>query len=124
VAYSTPQAAYEQIIAAFNATTQGKKITFTQSYGASGDQSRAVVAGLDADYVAFSLEPDVTRLVKEKIVADDWNSDSTKQCHRLGRSARRAQGQPEAHHWVADLTKPGIEVITATRSRPVVLVGT
>ncbi|MGZ4793919.1 MAG: hypothetical protein ACXWBO_18855, partial [Ilumatobacteraceae bacterium] len=48
VAYSTPQAAYEQIISAFNATTQGKKITFTQSYGASGDQSRAVVAGLDA----------------------------------------------------------------------------
>ena len=55
VAYSTPQAAYEQIIKAFNATTQGKNITFTQSYGASGDQSRAVVAGLSADYVAFSL---------------------------------------------------------------------
>ena len=30
-----------------------------------GDQSRAVVSGLEADYVGFSLEPDVTRLVKE-----------------------------------------------------------
>src|SRR5207342_965179 len=30
VAYSTPQAAYEQIIEAFNKTTQGKNITFTQ----------------------------------------------------------------------------------------------
>ena len=75
VAYSTPQAAYEEIIKAFNATTQGKNITFTQSYGASGDQSRAVVAGLDADYVAFSLEPDVTRLVKANLVAADWNKD-------------------------------------------------
>src|SRR5215216_676547 len=65
VAYSTPQSAYEKIIKAFQATPEGTNITFTQSYGSSGDQSRAVVAGLDADIVAFSLEPDMTRLVKE-----------------------------------------------------------
>src|SRR4051794_5836765 len=42
VAYSTPQAAYDEIIKAFKATSQGKNITFTESFGASGDQSRAV----------------------------------------------------------------------------------
>ena len=71
VAYSTPQAAYEQIIAAFQKTDAGKNITFSQSYGASGDQSRAVLSGLNADVVAFSLEPDITRLVKKGLVAKD-----------------------------------------------------
>ena len=55
VAYSTPQAAYTQLIKAFQATPAGKDVTFKQSYGASGDQSRAVASGLDADVVAFSL---------------------------------------------------------------------
>src|SRR5271167_3267250 len=60
VAYSTPQAAYAALIPAFQATTAGKGISFTQSYGASGDQSRQVLAGQTANVVNFSLEPDVT----------------------------------------------------------------
>ena len=67
VAYSTPQAAYEKIIAAFQKTDAGKNVKFTQSYGASGDQSRAVAAGLPADFVEFSLETDMTRLVDRRI---------------------------------------------------------
>src|SRR5690242_13903025 len=55
VAYSTPQAAYEKIIKAFQATPAGKDVEFQQSYGASGDQSRAVASGLAADVVEFSL---------------------------------------------------------------------
>src|SRR5829696_2626414 len=65
VAYSTPQEAYEEIIPAFQKTSAGKNVDFEQSYAASGEQSRAVEAGLPADVVAFSLEPDVTRLVDE-----------------------------------------------------------
>ena len=72
VAYSTPQAAYDQIIKAFQATPQGRDITFTESFGASGDQSRAVEAGLAADVVAFSLEPDIGRLVKAGLVSSSW----------------------------------------------------
>ncbi len=78
VAYSIPQPAYEKVIAAFQATEAGKNVTFTQSYGASGDQSRAVESGLTADIVAFSLETDMTRLVKDGIVAPDWNAGPTK----------------------------------------------
>lgn len=78
VAYSTPQAAYTQIIATFQKTAAGKNITFSTSYGASGDQSRAVDAGQPADVVAFSLAPDITRLVKDGLVAKDWDQDKYK----------------------------------------------
>src|SRR5712691_6461157 len=74
VAYSTPKEAYAAIIPAFQKTAAGKGVTFDRSYGASGDQSRAVASGLSADVVAFSLSPDVNRLVKSGQVAADWNA--------------------------------------------------
>src|SRR3954466_10805367 len=74
VSYSTPQAAFDKIIKAFQKTDAGKNVEFTQSYGASGDQSRAVAAGLPADVVEFSLAPDMDRLVKANVVADTWSS--------------------------------------------------
>ncbi|MEZ0074614.1 sulfate ABC transporter substrate-binding protein [Planotetraspora sp. GP83] len=113
VAYSTPQAAYKDIIAAFQKTPEGKNITFTQSYGASGDQSRAVAAGLKADIVEFSLEPDITRLVKAGIVADDWNKNATKGF--LTKSVvviGTRKGNPKGIKTWDDLIKPGTEVIT------------
>jgi sulfate/thiosulfate transport system substrate-binding protein len=73
VAYSTPREAYEAVIPQFQATPAGKDVTFEQSYGSSGEQSRAVEAGLAADVVAFSLEPDMSRLVDSGQVAPDWN---------------------------------------------------
>jgi len=75
VAYSTPQEAYEEIIPAFNETPEGEGVSFEQSYGASGDQANAILSGLDADIAALSLEPDVTKLVDEELVAPDWNKD-------------------------------------------------
>jgi len=72
VAYSTPKEVYERLIPAFQATEAGTGVTFEQSYGASGEQSRNVEAGLAADYVAFSLAPDVDRLVKAGLVDADW----------------------------------------------------
>src|ERR1700710_537372 len=67
VAYSTPKEAYEAIIPAFAKTPAGAGVTFSQSYGASGDQAKAIIAGLPADVAALSLEPDVTKLVKAKL---------------------------------------------------------
>src|SRR5215510_12681652 len=76
VAYSTPREAYAKLIPMFQATPQGKDVSFTQSYGASGDQARAVQAGLNADIVALSLGPDVDQLVKAGLVAPTWNRQS------------------------------------------------
>jgi sulfate transport system substrate-binding protein len=50
-------------------------VTFEQSYGSSGEQSRAVASGLPADVVALSLAPDVERLVEAGLVAEDWADD-------------------------------------------------
>ena len=113
VAYSTPKAAYTDIIKAFQKTPQGKNVTFTQSYGASGDQSRAVESGLKADVVAFSLEPDVTRLVKANLVGADWNKTPTKGMvtDSVVAIATR-KGNPKGIKDWPDLVKPGVQVIT------------
>src|SRR5947208_16654499 len=62
VAYSVPEAANKALAAEWNKTPAGKGVTFKTSYGASGDQSRAVANGLKADYVHFSVASDITRL--------------------------------------------------------------
>jgi sulfate/thiosulfate transport system substrate-binding protein len=113
VAYSTPKEAYEALIPAFQKTPEGGGVSFDQSYAASGEQSRAVEAGLPASVVAFSLEPDVTRLVDAGIVADDWNSDQHK-----GMVTDSVvvfvvrKGNPKGIKTWDDLVKPDIEVIT------------
>jgi sulfate transport system substrate-binding protein len=113
VAYSTPQAAYQDIIKAFQKTTAGKNIKFTQSYGASGDQSRAVAAGQKADIVAFSLEPDITRLVTAKLVDPSWNANQYKGfvTDSVVVIATR-KGNPKGIKSWADLTRPGVSVIS------------
>jgi sulfate/thiosulfate transport system substrate-binding protein len=78
VAYSTPEEAYKELIPAFNRTAEGKGVSFSQSYAASGEQSRAVEGGLPADVVEFSLEPDMTRLVDADLVEKSWNRNEHK----------------------------------------------
>jgi sulfate/thiosulfate transport system substrate-binding protein len=113
VAYSTPQEAYEEVIPAFRNTADGKDIGFKQSYGASGDQARAVEAGLKADVVALSLAPDVDKLVEAKKVAADWNKDKYDGfvTNSIVVFATR-KGNPENIQTWDDLTKDGVEVIT------------
>jgi sulfate/thiosulfate-binding protein len=113
VAYSTPQEAYEQIIQAFQETPEGENIEFTTSFGGSGDQSRAVESGLPADIVAFSLEPDMTRVVKAGIVAEDWNADEHNGMvtDSVVVIATR-EGNPKNLTSWESLTAPGVEVIT------------
>jgi sulfate/thiosulfate-binding protein len=113
VGYSTPREAYAQAIEAFQSTDEGAGIEFETSFGASGDQSRAVAAGLAADYVAFSLEPDITRLVDAGIVAPEWNSDEYQGnvTDSVVVFAVRP-GNPKAIQTWDDLIKEGVQVIT------------
>ena len=74
-AYTTPREVYEELIPMFGATEAGAGVEFQQSYSGSGDQSRAVAAGLPADVVALSLWPDVERLVEPGIVPVDWDEN-------------------------------------------------
>jgi sulfate transport system substrate-binding protein len=76
VAYSTPEEAYaDDLQPAFKAAPEGDGVGFSNSFGSSGDQSRAVEAGQPADVVHFSLEPDMQRLVDAGLVAPDWNQN-------------------------------------------------
>jgi sulfate/thiosulfate transport system substrate-binding protein len=113
VAYSTPREAYAKLIPAFRSTPAGRDVEFDESYGSSGEQARAVLAGLKADIVAFSLEPDMTSLVKAGIVARSWNQDA------VGGMVTRSvvvfavrEGNPKKIRTWADLVKPGIDVVT------------
>jgi sulfate/thiosulfate transport system substrate-binding protein len=117
VAYSTPKKAYDALTSAFAQTSQGEGVAFSQSFGASGSQSRAVDSGQPADVVAFSTTPDVTRLVKDGIVGSDWDANAQK-----GISSDSAvvlvvrKGNPKHITGWDDLIKPGIDVITPNPS--------
>jgi sulfate/thiosulfate transport system substrate-binding protein len=113
VGFSVMETANEPVFEAFQDTDEGEDTEFTPSYGASGDQSRAVVSGLDADVVHFSLETDVTRLVDEGLVADDWKDTAT---NGIATSSVVVfvvrKGNPEGIESWDDLVKPGVEVVT------------
>jgi sulfate transport system substrate-binding protein len=112
VAYSVPKPAYDSLQTAFAATDKGKGVTFDASYGASGDQSRAVANGQKADYVSFSIEPDMTRLVPD-LVGEDWNTSATKGVisDSVVVFAVR-KGNPKGIKSWDDLVKPGVSVVT------------
>jgi sulfate transport system substrate-binding protein len=117
VAYSTPKSAYDKLTAAFAQTGAGKGVTFSESFGASGSQSRAVASGQPADVVAFSTAPDVTRLVKAGLVSSSWDAnpergivtDSVVVLVVRKGNAKHITG------W-DDLIKPGVDVITPNPS--------
>ena len=117
VAYSTPKKAYAALTAAFAQTSAGNGVSFGQSFGASGSQSRAVDTGQPADVVAFSTTPDMTRLVKDSIVSKDWNANPEQ-----GFSSDSVvvfvvrKGNPKHITGWDDLIKSGVDVITPNPS--------
>lgn len=113
VAYSTPQQAYEDgIIPAFQATDAGSGVEFSTSFGSSGDQRRAVEAGQPADYVGFSLEPDMSSVVEAGIVAPNWNENEYKGIVTESVVVMMVRpGNPKGIEDWKDLTRADVEVI-------------
>ncbi|MFV0524102.1 MAG: sulfate ABC transporter substrate-binding protein [Acidimicrobiales bacterium] len=113
VGFAVPKTANNAIQAAFARTPEGAGTTWVESYGASGEQSRAVAAGLDADYVHFSLEGDVTRLVEAGLVSPDWNTGPS---HGIVSSSvvvfAVRPGNPKNITSWDDLVRPGVGVVT------------
>lgn len=114
VAYSTPEPAYLQLEKDFQQTPAGKDVTFSNSFGPSGTESRNVAAGLPADIVNFSLATDMERLVKAKLVSPGWESDPT--THGMVTDSVVAfvvpKGNPEHIETWQDLTKAGVRLFT------------
>jgi sulfate transport system substrate-binding protein len=113
VAYSTPREAYATLIPMFQKTAAGRDVSFTQSYGASGEQTRAVKAGLKADLVALSLAPDVDELVAAGLVDAGWSKQPYK-----GMVTDSVvvfvlrDGNPKNIKGWNDLLRPDVDVVT------------
>jgi sulfate transport system substrate-binding protein len=113
VAYSTPREAYNALIPEFQKTQAGEGVSFSQSYAASGDQARAVKAGLRADIVALSLAPDVDELVTAGLVDKNWSRQSYRGIvtNSLVVFVVR-DGNPKKIRGWNDLVRPGVDVVT------------
>ena len=113
VGYSTPKVVMGKIIQAWQQTPDGKNVSFSQSYGASTDQARAVANGLGADIVFLSTGDDVDLLVDAGLVDSNWNHQSYN-----GIAADTVvvfavrNGNPKHIKSWGDLIKPGVQVIT------------
>jgi sulfate/thiosulfate-binding protein len=117
VGFSILEQANKQVTADFAKTSDGEGVTFKESYGASGDQSRAVEGGQKADVVHFSLEPDMQRLVESKQVAATWKDTPTKGIVTQSVVVLVVRkGNPKGIKSWDDLVKPGVEVITPNPS--------
>jgi sulfate/thiosulfate-binding protein len=113
VAYSTPREAYGKLIPLFEKSPAGDGVSFSQSYGASGEQTRAVKAGLDADVVALSLAPDMDELVAAGKVDAKWKKQSYK-----GMVTNSVvvfvvrDGNPKKLKSWNDLLRPDVDIVT------------
>ena len=112
-AYAVPKPGFDKVIPAFEATEAGKGVKFQPSYGPSGDQSRKVKDGAEADIVNFSVEPDITRLVDAGLVDQDWNAGADKGIP-FGSvvTIMVRPGNPKGIEDWDDLLQPGLEVVT------------
>ncbi len=117
VGFAVPEAANKAIAAKWAETEDGKGVQWETSYGASGDQSRAVEGGLPADYVHFSLETDVTRLVDAGLVAEDWKDGANKGVVSQSTVVLVVrEGNPKNIQGWDDIVKPGVGIITPNPS--------
>ncbi len=114
VGFSVIKQAYTDLGTGFAATAAGKGIKLSGSYGASGAQARAVVAGQPADVIALSLEPDMATVQAAGKVAAGWDSGATK-----GIASESVvvisyrKGNPKGIKGWADIIKPGVKIVTA-----------
>jgi sulfate/thiosulfate transport system substrate-binding protein len=113
VAYSTPKTVMGKIISAFEATPNGEGVSFSQSYGASTNQAKSVIAGQPADVVFLSTGDDVNLLVNAGLVNANWDKQG------YGGIAADTvvvfavrDGNPKHIKGWDDLIKPGVQVVT------------
>ena len=115
VGYSTPESVYQEALEpAFEKTSQGKGVSFSNSFGASGDQSRAVVAGQPASVVHFAQAGDMERLVEEGgLVAGNWDKQpygGIAQDSIVVITVRK--GNPKGIHSLDDVLTKDVDVVT------------
>jgi len=114
VGYSTPESVYqEDLEPAFEKTFAGNGVSFSNSFGASGDQSRAVAAGQPASIVHFAQAGDMERLVEEGQVEAGWDKqpyNGIAQDSVVVITVRK--GNPKGIHSFDDLLTKDVGIVT------------
>jgi sulfate/thiosulfate transport system substrate-binding protein len=113
VGFAVIKSAYDALGEGFEKTPAGEGVTFKGSYGASGAQSRAVIAGQKADVVALSLTPDVDNIAEAGKVDPSWSAGPDKGIvsSSVVVLAYR-KGNPKGIHGWADIVEPGVGIVT------------
>jgi sulfate transport system substrate-binding protein len=113
VAYSTPKPVLAKIIQAWQQTPDGNGIGFSQSYGPSTNQAKAVAAGQPADILFLSTGDDMNIDVDAGLVDQNWSRQSY---NGIGADTvvvfAVRNGNPKHIKGWADLIKPGVQVVT------------
>ncbi len=114
VGYSTPETVYtDGLQPTFQKTPAGKGVSFSDSFGASGDQSRAVEAGQSASLVHFSQAGDLTRLVDAGIVDANWDKNKYKGIAEDSVVVLVVRkGNPKGIHSFDDVINKDVSVVT------------
>ncbi len=115
-AYSTPQEVYNNsIIPAFQKFWEdkhGQNVSFQPSFLGSGTQSRAVIAGFEADVVHLALEPDVANIAKAGLITHDWKAKESGIVSTSVAVIAVRKGNPKGIKDWNDLTQPGLKILT------------
>ena len=74
VGYSVVGPAFKVLEAAFQATSAGQSVSFTNSFGASDTQTSNVINGQPADIVNMSYGTNISQLVKASKVPSNWTT--------------------------------------------------
>lgn len=117
VSYAVTQSAYEKIIPKFTAYWKektGQDVTFEQSYGGSGSQTRAVIDGLEADVVALALAGDTKKIEKAGLIEKGWEQELPNESivHKSVAALVPRDETVKVTGW-QDLAREDIQVITA-----------
>jgi sulfate/thiosulfate-binding protein len=113
VAFSTPKPIVQKLITRFGHQPAGQGVSFSQSYGPSGSQVKAIVAGQPADIAFLSNGLDIDTIADAGLVSKKWTS--APQGGIVADSVVSfvvRPGNPKHIHSWQDLVKPGVQVVT------------
>jgi sulfate/thiosulfate-binding protein len=118
VSFAVTKQAHEAIIPKFVEKwqkEQNQKVTFKQSYGGSGSQTRAVIDGLEADVVHLALAGDTSKIEKAGLIDKGWEQEfpNNSVVSKSVAALVTREGNPKNIKDWSDLEKDGVSLITA-----------
>ena len=118
VSFAVTKAAHAAIIPKFIEQWQkekGQTVTFSESYGGSGSQTRAVIDGLEADIVHLALALDTAKIEKAGLIQPGWEKEAPNEgiVSKSVAGIVTREGNPKNIKNWEDLSKDGVKLITA-----------